>query len=414
MDSSIDPSSLTYQIDTDHMHMTIALTCALKNEFHLQNIHSVGCCIRASRQNPITKSSQVLAIGWNGVPQQMEKLWETKARVIKREDKCPWIVHAEANAIRLSDRILLPGATLYTTQFPCTACSKLIVQSHIKRVIYLFGMPSEDSIQILNDCDVSYFPFRERTKFYNNAGVEAQKLMTLCLRREKYFRVRDLLNNKIPGGTPEMPMGFSEEYLKEMKILDLETIGRIVKVGSLNKNQKKGKKNEAKGAKQEEKTEDEVRKIIQEMPLVADNFETHKGLPFNILYIHDDINILTMNMNDTELDKSLADFDKLFMDTKDPKYKDLQATYLHAKSVRKNQEALKDQDVQEDQDLQEDQDVQENQDLQEDQDVQEDQNTQRTSRESVPQSGTKGSSKSSKGGKKSNKPTSRQSSAKKI
>lgn len=44
-------------------------------------------------------------------------------------------VHAIANAILNKNRISLEGCTLYTTKFPCTMCTHLILQSKISMVI---------------------------------------------------------------------------------------------------------------------------------------------------------------------------------------------------------------------------------------------------------------------------------------
>jgi dCMP deaminase len=49
-----------------------------------------------------------------------------------------YVLHAEANAILkvAKSSQSTDGATLYVTYSPCKDCSKLIVQSGIKRVIY--------------------------------------------------------------------------------------------------------------------------------------------------------------------------------------------------------------------------------------------------------------------------------------
>ena len=44
--------------------------------------------------------------------------------------------HAEMNAILNKNTADCNGATIYTTLFPCNECSKLIIQSRIKRVVY--------------------------------------------------------------------------------------------------------------------------------------------------------------------------------------------------------------------------------------------------------------------------------------
>ena len=51
-------------------------------------------------------------------------------------NKYPYVVHAEPNAI-LNSTSSLKGSTLYVTLFPCNECTKLIIQSGIKHIVYL-------------------------------------------------------------------------------------------------------------------------------------------------------------------------------------------------------------------------------------------------------------------------------------
>jgi dCMP deaminase len=46
------------------------------------------------------------------------------------------VVHAEANAILNSTKDL-HGARIYVALFPCNECTKLIIQSGIKEIVYL-------------------------------------------------------------------------------------------------------------------------------------------------------------------------------------------------------------------------------------------------------------------------------------
>lgn len=47
---------------------------------------------------------------------------------------CPSL-HAEANALIMSDRTKRRGGSIYVTSFPCTGCVKLISNSGLKRVV---------------------------------------------------------------------------------------------------------------------------------------------------------------------------------------------------------------------------------------------------------------------------------------
>lgn len=81
----------------------------------------------------IVKDNMIISDGYNGTPSGFENICEDENGVTK-----PYVLHAEANAITKIARSgnNSDGATLYVTDSPCIECSKLIIQSGIKRVIY--------------------------------------------------------------------------------------------------------------------------------------------------------------------------------------------------------------------------------------------------------------------------------------
>ena len=66
------------------------------------------------------------------------------------------VIHAEANAILFCAKngISTEGTTLYVTMSPCYECSKMIVQSGIKRVVYSYEYRDTTSIDFLKECDI--------------------------------------------------------------------------------------------------------------------------------------------------------------------------------------------------------------------------------------------------------------------
>jgi len=52
------------------------------------------------------------------------------------EQKYPYVVHAELNAI-LNASTSLKGCRIYVSLFPCNECCKAIIQSGIREVVYL-------------------------------------------------------------------------------------------------------------------------------------------------------------------------------------------------------------------------------------------------------------------------------------
>lgn len=81
----------------------------------------------------LVKEKMIISDGYNGTPEGFENICEEEDNVTKA-----YVLHAEANAItkiaKSNNNSL--GATLYVTASPCPECSKLIIQSGIKRVVY--------------------------------------------------------------------------------------------------------------------------------------------------------------------------------------------------------------------------------------------------------------------------------------
>lgn len=91
----------------------------------------VGCCI-------VDTDNHIVGAGYNGFACGCSDdlfPWDKTAKKLS-DTKFPYVVHAEANAI-LNSTTSLKGATLYTTLFPCTECTKLIIQSGIKTIVYI-------------------------------------------------------------------------------------------------------------------------------------------------------------------------------------------------------------------------------------------------------------------------------------
>jgi dCMP deaminase len=93
----------------------------------------ISYCERRKVGALLVKNKMIISDGYNGTPSGFENCCEDENNVSK-----PYVLHAEANAITKIARSgnNSDGATLYVTDSPCIECSKLIIQSGIKRVIY--------------------------------------------------------------------------------------------------------------------------------------------------------------------------------------------------------------------------------------------------------------------------------------
>ncbi|MDY6277193.1 MAG: dCMP deaminase family protein [Bacteroidales bacterium] len=95
----------------------------------------------------IVKDKMIISDGYNGTPSGFENICEDEITGATK----PYVLHAEANAISKVAKSgnSSEGATLYVTASPCLECSKLIIQSGIKRVVYREQYRLDDGIQLL-------------------------------------------------------------------------------------------------------------------------------------------------------------------------------------------------------------------------------------------------------------------------
>lgn len=94
----------------------------------------------------IVKDKMIISDGYNGTPAGFENVCEDENGMTK-----PFVLHAEANAITKVARSnnSSEGATLYITASPCMECSKLIIQSGIRRVVFNELYRITDGIDLL-------------------------------------------------------------------------------------------------------------------------------------------------------------------------------------------------------------------------------------------------------------------------
>jgi dCMP deaminase len=118
----------------DHSYLEMA-------EIWAQNSY----CKRRKVGALLVKNRMIISDGYNGTPSGFENICEEDG-VTK-----PYVLHAEANAITKVAKSgnSSEGATLYVTASPCLECSKLIIQSGIKRVVYRDEYRLTDGIDLL-------------------------------------------------------------------------------------------------------------------------------------------------------------------------------------------------------------------------------------------------------------------------
>jgi len=99
----------------------------------------------------IVKGKMIISDGYNGTPSGFENVCEDDDNLTKQ-----YVLHAEANAITkvAKSNNSSDGATLYVTTSPCMECSKLIIQSGIKRVVFRDKYRNTEGLELLERAKV--------------------------------------------------------------------------------------------------------------------------------------------------------------------------------------------------------------------------------------------------------------------
>lgn len=108
-------------------------------------------CTRRQVGAIIVKDLMIISDGFNGTPSGFENVCEDETGLTKS-----YVLHAEANAITkvAKSNNSSDGATLYVTTSPCIECSKLIIQSGIKRVVFDEKYKNTDGLDVLKRAGV--------------------------------------------------------------------------------------------------------------------------------------------------------------------------------------------------------------------------------------------------------------------
>jgi len=138
----------------DEYFMGVAKLSALRSK---DPSTRVGACI-------VSSDNRILSIGYNGAPNGYEdKYFPWDREGVPLETKYLYVCHAEMNAILnfRGNKKDLENAKIYVDLFPCNECAKLIIQSGIKKVIYLSDKYKEQdnfiaSKKLFDICGVTY------------------------------------------------------------------------------------------------------------------------------------------------------------------------------------------------------------------------------------------------------------------
>lgn len=116
----------TDYISWDEYFMGVAMLAACRSK---DPSTQVGACI-------VSQDNIIISTGYNGMPKGCDDdvfPWNRDGE----DNKYPYVVHAELNAILNASGRDLRGSKLYVALFPCNECAKAIIQSGIREIYYL-------------------------------------------------------------------------------------------------------------------------------------------------------------------------------------------------------------------------------------------------------------------------------------
>ena len=124
-------------------------------------------CVSKQVGAVIVKDGRILSTGYNGTPAgfiNCSEHWRGEYTKEHHEWSKTYEIHAEMNAIIWAARegISIEGATIYVTLEPCSECSKNVIASGIKRIVY--------------EKEYEYTHSKVISKFIKDNGVSIEQL----------------------------------------------------------------------------------------------------------------------------------------------------------------------------------------------------------------------------------------------
>lgn len=94
-----------------------------------------GTCDRLKTACIIVKNNRLMGAGYNGAPTKLPHCDDVGHLIINNH--CERTLHAEENAIINTERQNLKNATAYILGTPCLRCTRLLINSGIKKIYHL-------------------------------------------------------------------------------------------------------------------------------------------------------------------------------------------------------------------------------------------------------------------------------------
>ncbi len=126
-------------------------------------VASRSTCLRRNVGAVVVKEKRVLTTGYNGAPKGLKHCAEVGCvRLVNniqsgtRHELCRG-VHAEQNAVIQAAYfgVSIKESVIYTTNFPCVMCAKILVNAGIREIVYKDDYIDELSREVLTESGIS-------------------------------------------------------------------------------------------------------------------------------------------------------------------------------------------------------------------------------------------------------------------
>lgn len=121
----------------------------------------------------ITVDNQIVSTGYNGSPKGLKHCSEMGGCIRQKQNiesgthqEICRAVHAEQNAIiQAAVRgVSVKGGCLYVNTYPCSICTRMIINAEIKKIVYLSDYKDSLSKKMLDESGIEVVPYESLVK----------------------------------------------------------------------------------------------------------------------------------------------------------------------------------------------------------------------------------------------------------
>ncbi len=127
-------------------------------------------CVSRKVGAVITVDNQIVSTGYNGAPKGLHHCIDAGGCLRRlnniqsgtRQEICR-AVHAEQNAIISAaiKGVSIKGGTLYVNTYPCSICTRMLINAELKRIVYNSDYSDELSKELLDESKIEVVKYKK-------------------------------------------------------------------------------------------------------------------------------------------------------------------------------------------------------------------------------------------------------------